>query len=203
MSAPATLFYWPIKARGYPIMVLAKQAGMDITQKGDFDLAAMKASGELTFGQVPYLVHGDVKICQSGAIMRYICKVGGLEADTAADFARSEMLFSEAEDIWGTLAAAHYSADKPAAFTKLFAAYGKFAAHMACLEKMIGDAPFSDSTGKMLAGSFYLACVFDVATTLEPTCLDAFPTMKSFSETMMALPAFECGKGMGMYVSRA
>ena len=183
-------------------MVLAKQAGLDITQKGDFDLAAMKASGELIFGQVPYLVHGDVKLCQSGAIMRYITKAGGLEADTAADFGRSEMLFSEAEDIWSLLCAAHYSTEKAAAFTALFAADGKFAAHVACLEKIIGEAPFADSTGKMLAGGFYLACVFDTATTLEPKCLDAFPKMKSFSEKMLALPAFECGKGMGMYITR-
>ncbi len=45
--------------------------------------------------QVPYLVHGDTKIAQSGAVLRYLAKLGSLQGDSEADFARSEMLIEE------------------------------------------------------------------------------------------------------------
>ena len=57
-----TMFYWPVKSRGYAIMAVAKAGGINLVQDGAFDLAALKP--ELPFGQVPYLVHGDVKLAQ-------------------------------------------------------------------------------------------------------------------------------------------
>ena len=88
--AEASLYYWPIKARAYASLVAAKLCGFEITEVHDFDLGALKS--QLPFGQVcflllrfnmfsthlalsnqlPFLVHGDVKLAQSNAIFRYV-----------------------------------------------------------------------------------------------------------------------------------
>jgi hypothetical protein len=48
-----TLTYWPIKARSYAIMAVAKVGGVNVTPVTEFDLAALKPS--LPFGQLPLL----------------------------------------------------------------------------------------------------------------------------------------------------
>lgn len=119
-ESEAVLYYWPIKARNYRIMAVAQAGGVKLRLKSDFDLAELKS--ELPFGQVPYLVDGDIKIAQSNAIFRYIAKKGNMQGDTDKDFAFSEMLTEEATDLFNMLAAANKSADKAAAFDALFAA---------------------------------------------------------------------------------
>lgn len=49
----------------------------------------------LLFFQLPYLVDGDVKLAQSMAILRYLSKKGGLQGDTDAAYAVSEMFIEE------------------------------------------------------------------------------------------------------------
>ena len=119
MSNP-TLYYWPIKARNYHIVAVAAAGGVNLEQKSDFDLGALKA--ELPFGQVPYLVDGDVKIAQSNAIFRYIAKKGNMQGDNDAAYAASEQLTEEATDLYNLLAKAYYSADRTASLNELFSA---------------------------------------------------------------------------------
>jgi hypothetical protein len=81
----------PIKARGYPIAVLAKAAGVPLEWKADADLAADKAAGVLPFGQWPYVHTADgLGIGQSGAIMRYFSKKGGFEGANDAEYVLGE-----------------------------------------------------------------------------------------------------------------
>lgn len=191
----ATMHYWPIKARGYPNAVIAKAAGVALEWKGDADLAADKEAGVLPFGQWPYVKADGLNIGQSGAIMRYFSRKGGLDGASDAEYALGEMLMCEAEDVWGQLTKALYEktdGSNAPAYDKLFAADGWFAKHAACLEKLIpGTGPFFSAGEKRLGGSYYLACVLDVATSIEPACLDATPKLKAFLAAMLALPAFE------------
>ncbi len=113
----------PIKGRNYAIQVVAQGAGIKIDLKSDFDMAELKKT--LPFGQVPYLVDGDVKIAQSNAILRYIAKKGGIQGDSDQDYALSEMLIEEVNDITNIWGKAIRSEDKNAAYDDLFSATGE------------------------------------------------------------------------------
>lgn len=121
MSNP-TLFYWPIKARNYHIQAVAAAGGINLELNSDFDMATLKP--ELPFGQVPYLVDGDIKIAQSNAIFRYLAKKGGLQGDNDLAFAASEQFTEEANDLYNLLTKAYYSADRTASLNEVFAAEG-------------------------------------------------------------------------------
>ena len=116
----ATLYYWPIKARNYHCQVIAQAGGVPLTLKTDFDMAELKPT--LPFGQLPYLVDGDVKIAQSNAIFRYLAKKGNQQGDSPAAFADSEMMIEESTDILNLLTKAYYSANRAEDLNKLFAA---------------------------------------------------------------------------------
>lgn len=121
MSNPI-LYYWPIKARNYHLQAIAAAGGINLTLKSDFDMATLKT--ELPFGQVPYLVDGDVKLAQSNAIFRYLSRKGNQQGDTDAAFAASEQLTEEANDLYNLLAKAYYSFDRTAGLNELFSSSG-------------------------------------------------------------------------------
>lgn len=54
------LYYWKLKARAYASLVIAKAGNVSVKHVSDFDLGAMKASGDLPFGQMPFLTHGTL-----------------------------------------------------------------------------------------------------------------------------------------------
>ena len=109
-TAPMTLYYWKIKARSYAAMAVAQAGGLNVVHTDDPNLAELKPS--LPFGQLPYLVDGDVKVAQSLAIVRYLARKGGLQGDDDKGFAFSEMLIQEMEDIFTLLARANYENNK-------------------------------------------------------------------------------------------
>ena len=54
------------------------------TQGDDFNIEEWKVAKAankwpLAFPNLPYLIHGDVKITQSNAILRYIAKIGKVQ----------------------------------------------------------------------------------------------------------------------------
>ncbi len=78
----------------------------------------------MPFGQLPCFQHGDLKVAQSNAILRVIGRRAGTAGDTERDFAFSEMLIEESNDLFNLLVKANYSADKAKAYNDLFAAGG-------------------------------------------------------------------------------
>jgi hypothetical protein len=91
--APMTMHYWPIKARSYGAMAVGQAGGLHIVHTQDPNLPSLKE--HLPFGQLPYLVDGEVKVAQSLAILRYLARKGGLQGDDDKGFAFSEMLIQE------------------------------------------------------------------------------------------------------------
>ena len=102
--------------------MVAQAGGLDLTLKSDFVLSEIRDS--LPFGQVPYLVDGELKLAQSQAILRYLARKGGIQGATDAEFAKSEMLIEETRDILTLMEKAVGSATKNTTYDELFAEDG-------------------------------------------------------------------------------
>ena len=64
---------------------------------------------------------GDIKFAQSAAILRYVAKQAGLAGDNDAEYALSEMLIEEANDLYNLLVKANYSENKSKAYDGMLA----------------------------------------------------------------------------------
>jgi glutathione S-transferase len=123
--------------------VMVVQGGILLAENTNPDMAAMKPN--LPFGQLPFLEDGpSVKIAQSGAVIRYVAhkaKLDGREND--ADFAMSEMLIEEMQDLVTLMTNAFRSPiGRVEAFLKLFAPDGPMRVQLDYLEKLIGEYQF-------------------------------------------------------------
>jgi len=101
------LVYFPILARNVLSMLLAKDAGLDVTQRA-CDWPAYKAS--TMFGQLPQLEGDDVpggKMGQSMAIARFLARKAKRDGATDAEHARSEMLLEKMTEIYDAMKAVH------------------------------------------------------------------------------------------------
>jgi len=147
--------------------------------------------------------HDGINIAQSGAIARYIAKIGGLSGSNDAEFAKSEMLLSEFDDLMNAMTKCMYSdKDKNTAFDEYFS--GPWKVQMEYLEKLIpdGEKYFIPGT-KRSAGGYAIAVAFENALKLSPDCLDGFPKLKAFADDMIASDAFAGLKDWHQYLSRA
>jgi len=63
------------------------------------ELQALRASGKLLFNQLPLLEINGMNLVQSGAIVRYLAHLGGLEPSTPEETVRAEMLAGGAIDL--------------------------------------------------------------------------------------------------------
>merc|ERR1711963_1350887 len=82
MSTP-TLYYWGIRARGQVSVLVARYSEIPFEWNRSPDWPAMK--DQTIFGQLPFLVDGDVKVSQSGAISRYLARKANLLGSSDAD----------------------------------------------------------------------------------------------------------------------
>jgi len=126
-----------IKGRNYELIVVAQAGGLDLTLKSDFVLSQIRDT--LPFGQVPYLIDGEVKLAQSQAILRYLAKKGGIQGATDAEFANSEMLIEETRDILALMETAVGSATKNTTYDELFSETGAMYAKSFCVNYFIAD----------------------------------------------------------------
>eukprot|EP01034_Spumella_vulgaris_P036205 gene36205-44657_t len=189
MSNP-TLYYWPIKGRNYAILVAAQGGGIKVDVKSDFDMAELKPT--LPFGQVPYLVDGDVKIAQSNDILRYIAKKGGIQGDSDQDYALSEMLIEEVNDIMNIWGKAIRSENKNAEYDTIFSATGDVTKHLTYLENLLpgGESPFFRPS-KRVVGGYAVGCLLDCLQEIQPSIFDNFPKLKAFYDAIIVLPAYD------------
>jgi len=181
-----TFYYWPIKARGQLSVLLLEVAGLKYEWKQTFDWPGdLKA--KTPFGQLPFLVDGDLHIGQSLAIARYIARKGHLQGDNDADFAISEMLIEESNDIFGALLKANSAqADKEAAWTKVLGT--EVQAHLTNLDKLLKGDHFGS---KLTAGDVAIFSIFNIILDLDPHLFDHFPRLKAFYDRVAAIPAVD------------
>ena len=177
-----TLYYWGIRARGQLSVLIARYGDLPLEWNRAPDWPGMK--DQTVFGQLPFLVDGDVKVSQSGAIARYLARKANLLGSTDADFAISEMLVEEQVDLFGILGKANYAENKEEAYTKVFAE--DFPAHLARVENLLGDSEYF--TSQVTLGTLAIFSILNLALDLESSVLDKTPKLKAFYERVAALP---------------
>ena len=99
------LRYFPLLARGLGPSLVLEHSGLPWAGNRDlpFSIAADWASLKPTtpFGQLPLLrVAGLPPIAHTAAIINYVGRAAGTEGKSAADYAWSQMLLAEAEDLY-------------------------------------------------------------------------------------------------------
>lgn len=105
------LIYFPVMAKGLQLALCAEMSGLNWTgftteETGPKSWGEIKPTGIAPFGQMPLLKLPNGRVmAQSVAIANYIAKKAGaaLEGADDEDFALSQMLMAEAEDIYSML----------------------------------------------------------------------------------------------------
>jgi len=152
--------------------------------------------GETPFGQLPYLIDGNVKIGQSLAIARYVSRKGGLQGDTDADFAISEQLLEEHGDIYNVLAKAQYADNKPEAWKNAWET--SIPNHLGFLEKILNGDHFGS---KLTAGDVAVFSILNTIIDLKPEILKNYPKLQAHYTRFATNPllAKYLGSGIGIY----
>lgn len=172
------MFYFGVKARGQLPALIADVGGLNFNWISDLDWPGMK--DKTPFGQLPYLEDGDVKMGQSMAIARYLAKKAGLQGDNDKDFAMSEQLIEESNDIYTVLARAKYSPDdKTEAWNN--ALQVTIPQHFAQLENLLHGDYFGS---KLLVGDLAVYSIINIILDLDSHVLDKTPRLKAFYERM-------------------
>jgi len=98
MSTNYKLTYFNARGRGEIIRLVLTAAGIPFEDKRvEFsDLPALKPS--LPFNQIPIFEFGDVKMCQSFAIARYLARKYKLAGASELDHAKADMIVDCIED---------------------------------------------------------------------------------------------------------
>jgi len=101
-----TLTYFPLVAKGLAPALCAEFSGMkwqgnDDTGFSGAEWGDLKSSGKPPFGQLPILeTPKGLVIGQATAICNYIGHVAGTAGKDAGEFAMSQMLLAEGEDLY-------------------------------------------------------------------------------------------------------
>jgi len=187
MSKPVYSYWAGVASRGhYLFYTLAYNGKLDeITIKGDQpypgtpEWAAADGFIKSKMGMLPVLQDGDVCIGQSRAIFAYVCKKFGLgEELSLADFARSEELVDQAQDMHGVLSKAQYGADRTAAMDTVFGEGGDVSKMLTAFEDHV--------SGVVTPGHCCLAATLNLLIRLQADCLDKHPKIKAFNDTFQA-----------------
>ncbi|CAH3155038.1 unnamed protein product, partial [Porites lobata] len=96
------LFYFPGRVGGEKCRLAFAAAKIDYEDNrlADEEWAKEKASGRSPFGQMPFIVTPEGKtLGQSVAVMKYICKIGGLCPANRFDEATADMITDQVGDL--------------------------------------------------------------------------------------------------------
>jgi len=186
--------YWKIRGLVSPIHYICEYLSVPYErvdyEQGD-DLSrevwlSVKHSLGLDFPNLPYLIHGNVKLTESLAILRYICSTYGPEllGNNPRDAAVAEMIYGVVHDIKNPITSICYgSGDRAAAAKLVLERMPKVATFMKDRKFVVGDYPtFVD---------FYLfeqEELFDWIS--EGKLFQEMPVLKEHHDRVAALPKF-------------
>jgi len=199
---PVKLGYWAIRGLASPIRYLLEYAEADYEETrytAYADWTKVKFEMGYDFPNLPWLEDGDVKISQSGAILRYLAEKHGLHADGGAkERAEMEMLAFEVMDFHMAYARVVYNQDfenmKEGLFTKQKEKMEQF-------QKYLGEKKFfGGETPKFV--DFHAYEIMAIHMILFPELKEKLPKIAAFLERFEALPKIKAYMESPKFVAR-
>ncbi|XP_056147727.1 glutathione S-transferase P-like isoform X2 [Lampris incognitus] len=184
---PYTITYFAVRGRCGAMRIMMADQGMEwkenVVSFGDWQKGDLKNT--CVFGQLPKFQDGDLVLFQSNAILRHLGRNHGAYGKDAQESALIDMMNDGVEDLrlkYVKLIYQEYETGKAAYIEDLPNTLSKFEAVMA-----------KNKTGFLVGDKISLVdySLFEVLLnhlTLDPSCLDNFPALKSFVEKMSARP---------------
>jgi glutathione S-transferase len=193
-----TLTYFPLLAKGLAPALCAEFSGL--AWKGNLDTgfdspkwSELKASGKPPFGQLPILETEGSVIGQSTAICNYIGHVAGTAGKDANEFAMSQMLLAEGEDLYNLM-----QKYQPTTFVKEKSEdNAKFWAEVVPaeankLEKLLSSTSCDGFTSSgTTIGELYLFAMIHQMVLCSSDCLKDTPSLQKFYNATKDLPGVQ------------
>eukprot|EP00668_Euglena_longa_P028891 GGOE01036225.1.p1 GENE.GGOE01036225.1~~GGOE01036225.1.p1 ORF type:complete len:347 (+),score=42.96 GGOE01036225.1:27-1067(+) len=191
-KGPLVITYFPLKARALFPLLVAEVGGIPYEWKKVAleDWPPLKPT--TPFGQLPVMEHGSIVLAQSSAIAAYIGRLAGLLGTEDADFAMSQMLVAQYEDMIATMTKHYYSTSKEEEMEKYFS--DKLPSDLAKVEKLVSSGGF---TTERTVGELAIFAFVNIMLDMKPDCLDGFPALSLFYSRLAAdskVSAFLAGK---------
>jgi len=190
------LGYWAIRGLAEPIRYLLHYTGTEFTDQR-FELTgthpnysreqwtSVKDTLGLQFPNLPYYIDGDLKISESGAIMRHIARKHGLAGTSECDSIKIDVATGILFDIGFPLARLCYSPDfasmKDAFIAEVPAKIEKISKLLGSNTYLLGD--------KICYIDFSMLELLERYMALVPSCITGHPNLLAFHKTITALPA--------------
>lgn len=103
--------YWKANSRALAPMLMLDAANIEYIWDDNTANTWPEPKNEMPFGQLPVLLHNDMKIAQSGTITRYCAMLAGLMSLNENENVVSDMVHEHCNDIFDDFGRAKYCPD--------------------------------------------------------------------------------------------
>jgi glutathione S-transferase len=188
-----TLYYLPFRARAEQIRMILSYGNVPyenvvITPS---EWTELKASREICpFGQLPTikLESGEI-IAQSGAIVRFAAKLAGLYPADFVEAARADMVFELAQEMNVICPILNFWPMRSELWQKNHDAYySNLPLFVEAARKILDTKPFFGGQNPCFA-DFSMFHIIDLTLVVQPSSLNAFPTILQWYTNMRGLPS--------------
>ena len=196
-ASKPTIGYWKIRGLGAPIKYLFEYLGVEYNdvqyEQGDgpeFSREcwnSVKHTLGLDFPNNPYLIHGDLRITESHAIMRYIANKWGsaeLSGKTPEDKARIDMLLSVVQEFRNSTTGHFYGSGDRETIKKI--AFEKFQD----IAKFLGEKEFVAGNYVTFVDFFIWEQIELFTFVTEGEILARYPNLLTYHKRVGSLPKF-------------
>merc|ERR1712212_843547 len=202
-----TLGYWKIRGLAEPIRYLLHYTGTDFTDHrleltgsapnfSREQWTSVKETLGLQFPNLPYYIDGDLKMSESGAIMRHIARKNNLAGNTEEEYIKIDVANGIIFDIGFVHVKLCYNPD----FGSLKDAFvAEVPAKMEKVAKLIGNNKFLLGD-KVCYVDFIIFEVLERYLALVPSCLAPHSNLKAFQSNVASLPAIAKYRGSDSFL---
>jgi len=203
---PVKIGYWSLRGLGNHIRYLLEYAEEDYkevryewTTSGPNEWFDVKFKSGLDFPNLPWMEDEDIKISQSGAIIRYLAEKHGLHGKDPKERATLEMLEAEAHDFHTALAMVVYNPDFDNMKDGL---HSSQKTKLEQLESFLGEKKFFGGETPKLP-DFHLYEVITIHTTFYfPDDKEKFPKLMAFLQRFEELPKIKAYQASDKFIAK-
>eukprot|EP00658_Telonema_sp_P-2_P006517 TRINITY_DN12465_c0_g1_i5.p1 TRINITY_DN12465_c0_g1~~TRINITY_DN12465_c0_g1_i5.p1 ORF type:complete len:277 (+),score=78.44 TRINITY_DN12465_c0_g1_i5:108-938(+) len=200
-ESPLEFTYFGVFAKGLGPVLCLQLSGLDwtghsITAETRHKWVEMKEAGKAPFGQLPILQVNGETMAQTVAICNFIGRVAEMEGVNEHEFALSQMLMCEAEDLYNKLQKFNPTVFVPlggkgsdGSFKSGAEGYKKWWAellpgHLANLEKLLGESDKFSESGTTV-GELYLWSMLHQIALVTPSIFENFMQVGRFYQRLL------------------